>query len=217
MHLRLLGHAAFYLESSKGTRILTDPYQPGFKDMIHHEPILLESDIVTVSHEHGDHSGVENLPGKPFVLRGNGSWKIDDVELKSYPSFHDAVSGRTRGTNTIFVITIDGFHVCHLGDLGHINDEAIQRIGSVDILLLPVGGNFTIGPKAALEIAIGIGAHIWIPMHYKTQKVDFDLAFLEEFLALVAGRPVESGKELVLKRGIKLTEQGKIVILEPTL
>ena len=218
MRLRLLGHAAFYLESSKGTRIITDPYQSGFKGMIHFGPILLESDLVTVSHEHGDHCSVENLPGKPLVLRGNGSWNFGDVEVKGFPSYHDAVGGTTRGTNTIFVITVDGFQLCHLGDLGHLLDDGdIKRIGSVDILLLPVGGNFTIGPKEALEIATGIGAHIWIPMHYKTQKVDFDLAFLEEFLALVEDRSVKSGREISLKMGTKLTEEGKIVILEPIL
>lgn len=215
MRLNLLGHATFFLESSKGTRLITDPYQPGFKNMIGHQPITLEADVVTISHDHGDHSYVEGLPGRPEVFRGQGSWQIADIELQSISSFHDNVEGAARGPNTIFTITMDGLRTCHLGDLGHILSETqINSIGPVEILLVPIGGNFTVGPEDALAIAKRIGAPIWIPMHYKTKKVGFQLAALEEFLGLIENINVERREELIIENANSLAKDTRVYILE---
>jgi L-ascorbate metabolism protein UlaG (beta-lactamase superfamily) len=165
--------------------------------MIEHEPITIEADVVTVSHDHGDHSYVNGLPGSPKVFREQGSWRLADIELRSISSFHDNAKGSMRGPNSIFVIKIDGLRICHLGDLGHVlNEDKINAVGSVEVLLLPVGGTFTVGPKEALTVAEKIGAPIWIPMHYKTEKVGFPLAPLKDFLDLIGNIKVERRREL---------------------
>jgi len=216
MRLSFFGHAAFYIESLKGTRLITDPYEPEYKGMIHYRPICNEADVVTISHDHGDHNYVEGLPGNPQVVRGVGSWRIDDLELHGIASFHDSDGGTVRGVNTIFVLNVDGIRICHLGDLGHLlSKEQERQIAPVDILLLPVGGNFTIGPLEALTVAERINARCLIPMHYKTDKIDFELRPLEDFLKLVEKIPTETRKDLVFNNIGSVPRATRIYILEP--
>ena len=183
MKLKWLGHSAFLLTAADGTSIVTDPYVPGsFSGAVRYGPIRETADAVTVSHHHQDHDGVSHLPGKPRVFEGRGAFKVGSVSIGGFETFHDANEGTGRGRNTVFVFEADGLRVCHCGDLGHVlGPEQAAAIGRVDVLLVPVGGTFTVDAAAAHKVAKQLGAKVVIPMHFKTGKLGFDIDGVEEF------------------------------------
>jgi len=184
MKLEWLGHSAFLLTAADGTSIVTDPYVPGsFGGDIRYAPIRRTADAVTVSHHHQDHDGVSRLPGRPKVVEGKGKFKAGSISITGFETFHDTSSGAQRGRNTVFVFEADGLRVCHCGDLGHVLDrQQAAAIGKVDVLLVPVGGTFTVDAPTAREVAGQLAARVIIPMHYKTEKLGFDIAGVEEFV-----------------------------------
>jgi L-ascorbate metabolism protein UlaG (beta-lactamase superfamily) len=185
MKAKWLGHSAFLLSAADNTRIITDPYVAGSYDgALGYGPITETADGVSVSHDHPDHSGQDALPGNPKLVRGLGEHSVGSVTIKGFRTWHDASKGAQRGENTVFVYEIDGLRVCHLGDLGHLLDEKTAGdIGQVDVLMVPVGGFYTIDAKEATEVARLLGAKVVIPMHYKTGKLGFDIAGVEGFLS----------------------------------
>lgn len=185
MVIRWLGHSSFLIIASNGTKIITDPYEPGaFGGGISYGPIKTAPDIVTVSHDHADHGYVEGLPNHFSVVSHAGTTTIQGIEFKGIESFHDPEQGGLRGRNIIFNMSIDGIHVCHLGDLGHIlTPDQVNQIGHVDILLIPVGGYYTIDAKEADRVADQLSPKVLIPMHYCTEECSFPIAPVDEFLA----------------------------------
>jgi L-ascorbate metabolism protein UlaG (beta-lactamase superfamily) len=189
------GQACFLLETSTGTRVVMDPIPAGIG---YTPPVDLRADLVTVSHEHGDHNNVKLVVGTPKVLRGltadkKGWMKVDetlkDVAIKSIGVYHDDQGGKQRGLNSIFVFETGGLRVVHLGDLGHrLDDKTLSQLGSVDVVLIPVGGFYTIDADQAARVVDQIRPRlIVIPMHYKTDVLTIkELAGVESFLA---GRP----------------------------
>jgi L-ascorbate metabolism protein UlaG (beta-lactamase superfamily) len=150
---------------------------------VRYSPIHEAADAVTVSHHHQDHDGASLLPGKPKVFDRKGAFKVESIGLQGLETFHDPNRGAQRGRNLIFVFEVDGVRVCHCGDLGHILDpEQAAAIGKVDVLLVPVGGTFTVDATAAHKVAAQLAARVVIPMHYKTGKLGFDIAGVEEFV-----------------------------------
>lgn len=187
MRVKWLGHAAFLLVASDGTRIITDPYQPGaFDGAVNYGPIREPADFVTVSHDHLDHNHIAGLPGKPVVVRSAAARQAGAVKVTGFDSFHDDSRGSARGRNIIFLFDDAGLRVCHLGDLGHVPAAQAKVIGRVDVLLMPVGGHFTIGPAEAHEVAALLGARVVVPMHFATAKTDMPITGVEEF---AGGRP----------------------------
>ena len=188
MKVKWLGHACFLITAENGTKILTDPYEPGgFGGSIRHGPITEQVQIVTSSHEHADHGHLKDLPGEPIILRTAGSFVAEGIAFEGVQTFHDTKQGAERGLNVVFAFVVDDVKVCHLGDLGHVlsADQAV-KIGAVDVLLTPVGGFFTIGPDEAWEVAEQLAAKLVIPMHFKTPKIDFPIAGVDDF---VEGKP----------------------------
>lgn len=184
MKIQWLGHSAFLITSDGGVRIVTDPYQPGGYDgAIKYGPLKKPVDIVTISHEHPDHNYVQMVGGGPIVIKGAGMYVASGVEFTGVQTMHDTSGGTERGRNTVFTFTVDDIKICHLGDLGHVlsSDQAAE-VGAVDVLLTPVGGYFTIDPNEAHQVADQLAARIVIPMHYKTEKVDFPIAEVDEFI-----------------------------------
>jgi L-ascorbate metabolism protein UlaG (beta-lactamase superfamily) len=184
MKIKWFGQSAFLITSEAGTRIITDPYTPS--DRIPYRPIDETADVVTVSHGHGDHSNAEAIKGNPVVLKEGG--EVKGVKFAAIPAFHDNAGGAQRGNMTVFCFEVDGIRVCHLGDLGHaLDDRQAATIGKVDILLIPVGGNFTIGAVEANQIYKKLGARIVVPMHFKNSRCpDFPVAGVEDF---ISGKP----------------------------
>ena len=181
MKTRWFGHSCFYLTSKSGTRILTDP----FAESVGYKVPDVEADIVTVSHNHYDHNNIQATKGKFEVFNKEGLYEHKDIQIKGTGMFHDDVNGKKRGANIVFKIKVDGISICHLGDLGHIPDESmVSEIGQVDILLIPVGGTFTIDSSQAKRVVELLKPEVIIPMHYKTPELSFELATVEEFTKL---------------------------------
>lgn len=181
MDITWYGHAAFLIATGQGIKIITDPYKPG-KDILY-KPILDEADIITVSHDHGDHNFVEGLPGKPKVIKKVGKHEIKGVVVEGFPAYHDAMQGAQRGHNIIFTILAEDIRLCHLGDLGHVlSDKEVQQLRQVDVLLIPVGGFFTIGPKEATIVAEQLRPQLIFPMHVKTAKCNLPIEPVDAFL-----------------------------------
>ena len=180
------GHSEFFLESQRGFSILTDPYDAH----VGYPMQNVSADAVTVSHGHGDHSFIEKAENAVSVVNTEGIWQLSpDVQVTAIPSFHDEVQGNNRGSNLIMKIEMDGLTLAHLGDLGVAPDEKqLRALGQVDILLLPVGGFYTMGPREARETVDLIRPRVVIPMHYKTEvNVDWPIAAVQEFLELMGG------------------------------
>lgn len=181
MKIKWLGHASFLITSEDGLRIITDPYSVG--GGINYGRIEETADIVTVSHKHGDHNNVASVRGKPDIVDAPGVRKVKGIDFKGFASYHDEARGQQRGPNIILCFTLDGIRICHLGDLGHqLEDSKTAEIGQVDILLVPVGGLFTIDAKVATTVCEALNPKVVIPMHYKTARCDYPIARVDDFL-----------------------------------
>jgi len=178
MDITYLGHSAFRIKTKNHT-IVTDPYNSsiGLKFP------KTEADLVTVSHDHFDHNDLSGLKDYKKVFNSPGEYEIGGVSVFGIPSFHDNKKGEERGKNTIFVIETEGVTICHLGDLGHLlAEDQIDEIGDVDILLVPVGGTYTISAKEAVDVVQAIDPKIIIPMHYKLPGLKVDIESCDKFI-----------------------------------
>src|SRR5580765_1346653 len=153
------GQSCFLLETAAGTRIVMDPIPKGIGYEL---PQGLKADVVTISHEHYDHNNVAFVTGKSRVIRGltadKKGWsrvdeKVKDVSIRTVGVYHDAERGAKRGLDTVFIFEVGGVRIAHLGDLGDVlNDDQLAAIGAVDVLLIPVGGTFTIDALKAQQV-----------------------------------------------------------------
>jgi L-ascorbate metabolism protein UlaG (beta-lactamase superfamily) len=213
MKVRWLGHASFLITSDNGTRIITDPYV--VSSGIKYGEIKESADVVTVSHEHFDHNNVDSVGGSPQVVKGSAEAK--GVKFEGVPTYHDASGGSERGNNTIFCMDVDGVRLCHLGDLGHpLSGQQVADIGKVDVLLIPVGGFFTIDAKVASEVCDLLKPSVIIPMHFKNDKLDFPIAGVDDFLEGKGNVRKMDSSEVEFKAGA-LPAETEIIVLKPTL
>ena len=185
MKIKWCGHSTFLITTAKGTKIVTDPYEPGGYDgAMGYGSIPDEIDITVVSHDHPDHNYVQALKGKPQVIKGTGAHHASGIAFKGIPAYHDTSRGKERGESTIFFFTVDNVRVCHLGDLGHpLSPKEVAEIGEVDVLMIPVGGFYTIDAKVATEVMNSLNPRLVIPMHFKTEKCGFPITPVDDFLA----------------------------------
>jgi L-ascorbate metabolism protein UlaG (beta-lactamase superfamily) len=183
MKIKWYGHSAFQITTDSGTRIIIDPYDPGaFGGSLVYGRITDEADIVLTSHNHGDHNYIKDIKGTFAHIKKAGQYEEKGVKIKAIPTFHDKSNGQERGANLVFVVSADDMVVVHLGDLGHVLDSrTLQNVGSADILLVPVGGFFTIDAKEATKVMNDINPAITIPMHYKTEGIVMPINGLEGF------------------------------------
>ena len=181
MQVKWLGHACFLITSAGGLRIITDPYKTDAG--LNYKPVNEKADIVTVSHDHADHNNSATVSGQPQIVKTAGVKEVKGIKIKGVPTYHDESKGKERGTNIIFCFTLDNISLCHLGDLGHrLGQEEMAQIGQVDVLLIPIGGFYTIDARAASEVCQQLKPKVVIPMHYKTDKCAYPIAGAEEFL-----------------------------------
>ncbi len=177
MKIYWLGHASFLIKTGDKT-IIMDP----FEEEVGYEIYDKEVDYVTVSHYHWDHSGEHLLKGEPTIIDTVGDFVYPDISFTGFASYHDKEQGSLRGTNIIFRVAAEGINLVHLGDLGHLlSEEQMKVLGEVDILLIPVGGTFTIDAKEAYELVNKLKPQVVIPMHYQTPQLSFQLAPVEDF------------------------------------
>jgi len=215
MQIKYLGHAAFVITSDSGVKIITDPYATS-PELTYGE-ITGVADVVTVSHDHFDHCNVAAVGGDPQVMRRAEVSTAKGINFKGIVSYHDDEGGRMRGNNITFCFEVDGVKVCHLGDLGHLlDDKQKAEIGRVDILLIPVGGYYTIDAKTATEVCDQLKPRVIIPMHYRTDKSFSNIAGVEDFLRGKARVKWLDTSQVEFKAG-ELSNDGQIIVLKPAL
>lgn len=204
MEITYLGQSCFKLKNKDGLTVIMDPFKtedvglPFPKDV---------ADIVTVSHDHDDHNNVEAITGpvsRPatFVIDKEGEYEIGGVEITATKTFHDKTEGADRGKNLIINLRMDGLNLLHLGDLGHkLTESQIEKIGSVDIMMVNVGGNTVLETDEVMELIKDIQPSYVIPMHFRVEGMDPKWSVkhtLQEFLDknkfVVAGEPVHKIK-----------------------
>ncbi|MFH1650842.1 MAG: MBL fold metallo-hydrolase [Chloroflexota bacterium] len=214
MKVKWLGHASFLITGSDGTRIITDPYATDHR--IKYGDIHEAAEIVTVSHGHFDHGNVAAVKGNPAVVKESGEAK--GIRFRGIPTFHDDEQGSKRGPNMVFCFELDGVKVCHLGDLGHpLGDDQAKAIGAVDVLLIPVGGTYTIDAAAATGVCQQLKSRIVIPMHYKTDRCpDFPVTGVDVFLKGKSGVKEMPGSDVEITRD-NLPAEMQIIVLQPAL
>ena len=217
MDIKYFGHSSFLLRGRQG-KVVTDPYD--LATMKKKFP-KTEADIVTVSHEHGDHNAANLVEGNPLVVNLPGEYEKNGIRIYGFDSFHDGSKGEKRGKNTIYKIEIDDISVLHCGDLGHpLSNELIEQIEDVDILIIPVGGFYTIGPDEAGDIVSKIEPSVVIPMHYKTdvgfnKEIMDKLAPVSEFIQAIGISNVEPVTKYSIKKP-DIGEEMSVVVMEPS-
>jgi len=215
MKVKWLGHASFLITSDNGTSIITDPYVAG--SGLKYGEIKESADIVTVSHDHFDHNNVAAVGGSPQVVKDAAATEIKGIGFRGVPTYHDDNQGKDRGRNVIFIMDIDGMKICHAGDLGHsLSSQQVAEIGKVDVLLVPVGGFFTIDARVATEVCNALSPSVIIPMHFKNDRCDFPIAGVEDFIAGKAAVLQPEATEAEFRAG-ELPEDTEIVVLNPAL
>lgn len=207
------GHSCFKIQDKigpDGKTVCTDPFdkkiglkQPSF-----------EADIVTVSHDHYDHNNVKALRGEPYVISCAGEYDVNGISVAGVDSAHDDKKGADRGFNVIYRIELDGISVSHLGDLGHaLDNKHLDILSGTDILLVPVGGKFTIDAKKAVEVVSQIEPRIVIPMHYKVPGLKIDLDGADKFIKELGLKPSEEDKLKINSKDLP-QEDMELVILK---
>jgi L-ascorbate metabolism protein UlaG (beta-lactamase superfamily) len=214
MIITCIGHAMFLLELDNGVRIVTDPVDHGSGYPV--SPV--KADAVLVSHKHHDHAALENAPDAQVIDREGLHTLATDVKVTAVHSWHDDAEGTKRGDNLMFLLQAEGLRVAHLGDLGHLpTKEQVAALAPVDVLMIPVGGYYTIDAHQAKQTAEMLGARVILPMHYRTQyNADWPIAPAEDFLALYDEKDVARQHLLRVTQG-DLVCQKKVCLLEAQL
>ena len=211
------GQSCFQITTSQGknnqVNIVIDP----FDETIGLRVPKLEANILLVSHQHHDHNNVKAVSGDPVLISGPGEYEVKEVFIQGIPSFHDSSLGKERGQNTIYTIETEEIRLCHLGDFGQkeLTSEQIEKIGEVDILMIPVGGIYTISAKESAKVMSQIEPSIIIPMHYQIPKLKLKLDGLDKFLKIMGIKKIEPLAKLSIKKKDISPEEAKIVVLKP--
>ena len=204
------GQAMFKIKGKSATAII-DPFDADFTGL--KLPKDLACDLALKTHDHKDHNNLQALTGNPIKIDGPGEYEVKGVAVTGVGVFHDDKKGEERGKNVSYNINVDGVNIVHLGDIGHILDqEQIDEIGDCDILMVPVGGTFTITAKEAVEIISQLEPRIVIPMHYKIEGLKFDLDPVEDFLKEMGAENAEKLPKLTITHE-KLPDETQVVLL----
>ncbi len=222
-----LGQSCFQINVSNGKEnsaaIVIDP----FDESIGLKMPRLSADLLLVTHDHPDHNNIKAVKpasdktegGGSFLITGPGEYEIKGIFIEGTPAFHDDVQGKERGRVTVYTIETEGLRFCHLSDLGQkqLTDEQLEKIGSVDILMIPVGGTYTISGQEAAKIVSQIEPKIVIPMHYNLPKLAIKpkLDGLEKFLKAIGKNSIEPQDKFSVKNNTLPKEGMEIVILKP--
>ncbi len=247
------GQSCFQIITSRGkeepVNIVIDP----FSEEIGLKPPKLEADILLITHSRYERNSTKAISGNPFIIDNPGEYEIKEVIIQGILSWYDvsltraiakggdeataSSTGKEHGQNTIYTIEVEGVRICHLGNLGQkeLTSEQLEKIGNIDILMIPIGGIYTISAKEAMKIMAQIEPKIIIPMHYqipeRQRRVEMKrqlhrlpklnppaggkLDGLDKFLKMVGVKSIEPLNKLSIKKKDLSEEEVKIVVLKP--
>lgn len=206
------GQSCFKIQSGELV-IVIDPFS---KDL-GLTPPRFRSDILLVTHEHYDHANTESLSGEPFLISGPGEYEVKGVYIRGVETYHDTSQGRKFGMNTAYRIECEEITLLHLGDFGEetVRDKTLEEIGDVDVLMIPVGGTYTIDAEEAAKIVKQIEPRFVIPMHYKIPGLKISLESAELFLKeMGAGKTQAQEKFTLKKKDISEEEKTEVMLLK---
>ena len=206
------GHSCFKIQDKigpEGVTVVTDPYGKNTGLKVPN----FEADIVTISHDHDDHNNASALRGNPFVIDCAGEYDFKGVLIEGIDSYHDNQKGTERGGNIIYRLEVDDVSIAHLGDLGGpLDSTQLEKLVGTDILLIPVGGKYTLDAKMAVEVISQIEPRIVIPMHYKTPDLKMDIDPVDKFVKELGLKPTYEEKLKISKKDLP-QEDMELVIL----
>jgi L-ascorbate metabolism protein UlaG (beta-lactamase superfamily) len=209
MEIVWLGHSCFRIRGREAA-VVTDPCPPGTGYNIG----KLSASIVTISHDHTNHSYRKGVAGSPRVIDGPGEYEMDGAFIDGVLTYHDSQKGAERGRNIAFIMEMDNLRLCHLGDLGHVpTADQVEEMSGVHILLVPVGGHTTIDGGAAAEVVSLLGPNLVIPMHYETPAAAVTLDPLDRFLREMGVKAHEPQAKLSVSRSA-LPQETQVVVLD---
>lgn len=211
MIITWLGQSCFKLQSGELVAVI-DP----FSKEIGLTPPRFRADLTLVTHGHYDHSNAETLGGEPFLISGAGEYEVKGVYVRGLETFHDKSRGEERGMNTIYKITMEDLNILHLGDFGEgeMRDETLDEIGDTDILMIPVGGKYTIDAIEAYKVVKQIEPRYAIPMHYKIPGLKLDLDGVEKFLKEFETKTELKEKFVIKKKDLGEEEKTEVIVLK---
>lgn len=216
MTITWFGHSCFRIEAKEAhstgsgqVSILVDPFS---KDLGLRPP-RIKDDLVLVTHSHYDHNDTSSINPEAMLINGPGEYEKQGIYVRGILSYHDKNKGKERGLNTIYIIKAEDMTVCHMGDFGQDGFEGNQLddIGDVDLLMIPVGGNYTIDYKEAVEVVSQIEPKIIIPMHYKIEGLKVDIDSSDKFIKEIGLTPEKVDKLKIVKKNLP-TEEMKLVV-----
>lgn len=203
MQIQYYGHSCFKITAKPEGRgqddvvIFIDP----FDKSVGLRPPQGNANLALITHDHPDHNNVSALKGDPRVIDIPGEYSVFGVNIVGIDSFHDSSSGEERGKNTIYTIETEGMRLCHLGDLGSdLNEKQLEEINGIDVLMIPIGGKYTLDGEKAADIARKIEPNIIIPMHFKIKGSTADVADEKKFCSEIGNCPKESISKINLKK-----------------
>ena len=211
------GQSCFQISVSNSRDHSADIVIDPFDESIGLKVPSFSADILLVTHQHQDHNNVKAIKGTPFIVSGPGEYEIKEVFIKGIPAFHDDSEGKERGINTIYTIEAEGLRFCHLGDLGQkqLTDEQLEKIGNIDILMIPVGGVYTLDSAQSQRIISQIEPKIVIPMHYELPKLKVKLDDVGKFLKVMGKNSIVPQDKFTVKASALAKDGMEIVVLQP--
>ena len=204
------GHSYVRITTPGGTRIVVDPHDGGSLNLPEYR---LVSDITIITHDHYDHNAREMVKSRSVLLSPRGSYGEGDAVIRGLPSYHDKARGELRGPNTILIIEAGGLKVAHLGDIGHMPDGSLLgELSNIDVLMLPVGGVYTIDAYEAWELVKKVKPSLVIPLHFWVMYSTLPLDPLDLFLEVSRARRLRLGEPRLLLDKSSLPEKTTIVV-----
>lgn len=215
MEITYIAHSCFKIKG-KDLTLVVDPYDP---EKTFYKLPKLSADVVLSTHDHFDHNYLEGVSDYRLAITKPGEYETQDVYIEGFAVYHDDAQGEKRGENIMYQISIDGFNILHCGDLGHeLQKTTLEKIANIDVLLIPVGGTYTIDSDVATKVISSIEPGIVVPMHYQTEKNDLskDLAKLDKFLDEMGIEKVQKVDTLKIGSKTDIPEETQVIVITPT-
>jgi L-ascorbate metabolism protein UlaG (beta-lactamase superfamily) len=218
MNIQYYGHSCFKIVTKPAGRgredviIFLDP----FDKSIGLRPPQGQANLVLVSHNHSDHNNTAVLKGDPYIIDIPGEYSIKGVNIIGISCYHDEEKGQERGSNTLYILESEDLRVCHLGDLGSdLEEKQYETINGIDVLMIPIGGKYTIDGKKATEIIKKIEPKIVIPIHFKIKGMNMDIADEKKFCDEIGSCPRERVAKINLKKKDLEEKNMEVIIMSP--